>query len=358
MNSPTPITERDVPSLDQEQLQKFSFKSIHAEEVMPFNAHQALSSITSKEGVQVIGADFGGDKGVVQLFTVKDGQLQADDTYKNYTQGTGGEGYLALLEEANAYAVAHGLKIGISWGGPLVASQPQYHPKFKIFHEELAAKYPGGIHEAVPAMTTCVNDGMAGLISGAIEAAKVFDADNVLFPINGGGLGMAVLARNTAYSTEAGHVEAVSLLNTYAQNNPCGVFGAEYLCIETLGANKVGIEAQWEAQTGKHLRARDIETEYTAGDVLAADLYDHSAWVVAHMIAGTAQALEVDLVNDKTAVVGHGGGFKFPYYGERITQIIEKQFGGKLNFIATHQYGDSKTNACLDGAALGALLSE
>lgn len=357
MNTVAPITEREVPSLDQTQLQKFTFKSIHAEEVMPFNAHRALDILASKEGAQVIGADFGGDKGVAQLYVVKDGRLQVDDSYKNYTQGTGGEGYLALLEDANAYASAHGLKIGISWGGPLVSSEPEYHPKFKIFHEELAAKYPGGINEAVPALATCINDGTAGLISGAIEATKVFDIDNVLFPINGGGLGMAVLTDSTAYSTEAGHVEAVSALNTYSQSKPCGVFGAQYLCIETLGANKAGIEVQWEAQMGEHLRARDIETKYKEGDEFAGDLYDHSAWVVAHMIAGTARAFDMDLTGPKTAVVGHGGGFKFPYYGARIKQIIESEFGGNLNFIATNEYGDTQTNACLDGAALGALLN-
>lgn len=358
MISPTPITERDIPSLDQTQLQKFTFKSIHAENVMPFNAHQALNILAKKEGVQVIGADFGGDKGVAQLYTVKDGRLQVDEAYKNYTQGTGGEGYLALLEDANTYAASHGIKIGISWGGPLAGSEPEYHPKFKIFHEELAVKYPGGITEAVPTLVTCVNDGMAGLISGAIEATKVFDVDNVLFPINGGGLGMAVLTDSTAYSTEAGHVEAVPALNTYNQDKPCGVFGAEYLCIETLGANKAGIEVQWEAQTGEYLRARDIETKYKEGDKFAGDLYDHSAWVVAHMIAGTASAFNIDLMSDKTAVVGHGGGFKFPHYGERVTQILETGLGGKLNFITTNEYGSTQTNACLDGAALGALLSD
>lgn len=357
MNSSAPITARPVPKLEQTQLEKFTSQSIHAEEVMSLNTHQALSLLASKEGTQVIGADFGGDKGVTQLYTVKNGKLVTDNSYRNYTQGMGGAGYLTLLEEANQYAATRGIGIGISWGGPLSGTQPEYHEKFQVFHKELAAKYPaGGLSEAVPAMQSCVNDGVAGLISGAIKAVEMFDADNVLFPINGGGLGMSALVRDTAFSTEAGHVEAIGALNTYDQTKPCGVFGATYVCIETMGANKAGIEAQWEARTGNYMRARDIETEYKQGDVFAGDLYAHSAWVVAHMIAGTARALDIDLINAKTAVVGHGGGFKFPHYGERVTQILESELGGNVNFIATHEYGDSKTNACLDGAALGALL--
>lgn len=133
------------------------------------------------------------------------------------------------------------------------------------------------------------------------------------------------------------------------------MYGATYLCLDKIGSNKSGIEAQWEARNG-YMRARDIEDRFKEGDIFAGELYDHSALVVAHMIVGTALALEIDLSNKATAIVCHGGAFKFPNYGDRIQQIIEKHIGSMPNLIMTHAYGSKDTNACLDGAALAAAI--
>lgn len=351
----SPISDNPVPDLDASQLEKFTFDSIHAEKIADFNPKQADEVLRSKEGSKVIGADFGGDKGLTQLYVIRNGRLELDDNYKDYVQGTHGDGYIGSLEKTAAYATERNIPVGISWGAPLEGTRPLYHPKADHFLKELQERYDNDFKNIVPTLAACVNDGPAGLISGIIEASKDREVDTVLFPINGGGLGLAALVRKGIYATEAGHVEAIPALNNYSQDIACGVYGATYTCLEKIGANKSGIEAQWEAQNG-YMRARDIEDRFKEGNIFAGELYDHSALVVAHMIVGAAIALDVDLSKDTTAIVCHGGAFKFPNYGERIVQIIEKYIGAKPNLIMTQSYGFKDTNACLDGAALAAAI--
>ena len=352
----TPITDAPVPALYETQLARFTQDSIHAEEITDFDPELAAEILKSKEGSRVIGADFGGDKGMTQLYVIRDGQLQVDETYKDYVQSTHGDGYLESLEKTARFATEHNIPVGISWGAPLNGTKALYHPKADHFLKVLQEKYDNDFANVLPTLKVCINDGTAGLISGIIEVGRSQDVESVLFPINGGGLGMAALAHDKIFSTEAGHVEAVPELNTYNQDTECGVYGAHYVCLEKLGANKSGIEAQWEARNG-YMRARDIEDRFKEGDVFAGELYDHSAVVVAHMITGTALALDLDLANKATVIVGHGGAFKFPNYGERIQQILTKHIGSTPHLIMTQNYGSKDTNACLDGAALAAAIS-
>ncbi|CAN5633590.1 hypothetical protein BH23PAT1_BH23PAT1_2810 [soil metagenome] len=352
----TPLIEREVPILAGEQLAKFTEKSIHAEELMDLDPVKSLEKLLSLEGHKVIGADFGGDKGVTRLFTVSQGRLVISDEYEDYIQSSKGDGYLESLERTARFATEHAIPVGISWGAPLDGTKPHYHPKVANFLSGLSEKYSGDFRNLVPTLGACINDGPAGLISGAVEANRSHRATSVLFAINGGGLGIALLAKNKIYSTEAGHIESVVGLNSYDQQTPCGVFGAEYVCIETLGANKAGIEAQWKQITGEYLRAKDIEDRYKNGNELAGELYDHSAWVVAHLIEGSARAFDIDLSSDTTLIVGHGGAFKFPYYGERIQQILNKAKNAPVKLVMVKDYGDKNYNACVDGAALAALV--
>lgn len=351
----TPLTAREVPPLLAMQLAEFSMESIHAHQVMEFYPRQALERLEALEGRQVIGADFGGDKGVTKLFTVTGGQLVISDQYEDYVQGSHGDGYLESLEKTARFVAERDIPVGISWGAPLEGTRPLDHPKAVNFLGGLRQKYQGDFAKLLPTLRSCINDGPAGVISGAIEANRSHAATAVLLPINGGGLGMAVIADGKVYATEAGHVEAVDELNSYGQAAACGVFEAKYLCLEHLGANKAGIEAQWQQLTGHHLPAKEIEDRYKAGDNLAAELYDHSALVVAHMVQGTARAFNIDLSSELSLVVGHGGAFKFPQYGERVRQILSAATAGDVKLIMTKDYGDPQSNACLDGAAIAAL---
>lgn len=345
-----PITEHPIPDLLPDQLSKFTTESIHAESVSAFDPQRAIASLESREGERFIGADFGGDKGLTKLFKVHNGSLLIDDSYSDYVQSTHGDGYLESLEKTADFARKHDIPVGISWGAPLDGTRPLYHPKIDHFIQDLSQKYSGDFKNIMSELKACVNDGIAGLVSGIVEASQNKRIESVLFAINGGGLGMAALAHGKLYSTEAGHVEAVEALGAN-QGRPCGVYGETYQCLEQIGGNKSGIEAQWEKRNG-YLRAIDIEGKFKSGDIFSGELYDQSAFVVAHMIMGTALALGVDISQDSTAVVCHGGGFKFPDYSERVQQILAKYIGTNPMLINTHDYGLKETNACLDGAAL------
>lgn len=289
----------------------------------------------------VLAADFGGDKGAVKLFKITAGKPVVAEGYSDDIQDDGGKGYLGTIERAAAYAQSQNIPFGISWGAPLEGTRPQYHPKAEISS----------------AIVSVINDGPAGTLSGAVEAYRQHGSQDVIFVINSGGIGGSAVVNGELYACEPGHVEGIAALNTYAQTKPCNIFGATYVCMERLGANKAGIEAQWQAKTGAYMRARDIEDKYKAGDRLASDLYENSARVVAHLIVGMANAFTLDLTDPKTVVVAHGGALKFPYYGERIQQIIGKYLGAEPQFIMAKDYVGPESNACLEGAAISVVYS-
>lgn len=349
------LTYNQIPEIHSEQLEKFTLESIHAEAVQAIDPEALSQKLIDSEGSSIIGADLGGDKGVVKLFKVVNGVLVIHPEYEARVQGDKGEGYLDLLIDAAAYADAHSIPFGVSWGGPLNGTKPMYHPKASTFLEELAEKYDGDIAAISPSVKAVVNDGPAGALSGAIEAYRTFGATNSLFIINGGGIGTSVVSNGKLFAAEAGHVEGIDALNRYDQSVSCGVYDNKYVCLERLGANKAGIEAQWEALTGEYLRARDIEDRYKEGDLLAAELYDHSAHVIAHVVLGTAEAMNIDVTSANTVVVGHGGAFKFPAYGERIQQIVQQHLGAPIQLLMTKDFGPQDSNACLDGAVIAAL---
>jgi predicted NBD/HSP70 family sugar kinase len=351
-----PLTSLAVPGLIDDQLNKFSTQSIHAHDIMPFDLAGAIERLGQLDGKRVLGSDIGGDKALTQLFEVRNRRLVRLEDYADYLHGSNGDGYLESLQRAGQYAAAHDLPIGLSWGGPIDGTKPQFHPKFTNLLPDLQAKYGGDLANVLPTLESCLNDAPAGLISGAIEARRHHNPKSVLFAINGAGINMSALTTNRIIATEAGHVEASGQLNSYRQTTPCGVNDAQYVCIERVGSSKAGIEPQWQQATGEYLRGLDIETRYKQGNALATELYDHSALVIAHMIAGTARALDVELADDTTVVVGHGGAFHFPHYGERVQQILAQATGGKVALLLTKDYEDPGSNACIAGAALAALL--
>ncbi len=351
------LIDRPVPDLVEFQIDKFSKDSMHSQFIFDFNAGEVMRILRSKEGSNVLGADFGGDKGIVRLFKVQDGLLKTIDGYRDDIQGDDGRGYLQTIERAGAFASSNNIPFGLTWGGPMDGSKVLFHPKAKQFIGELNDHYGGDLKNISPSIKACLNDGPDGLVRGAVEAYKKFNSKNVLFVINGGGIALATLVDGMIYSNEAGHVEAVQELNKYDQDTPCGVFGAKYVCLERLGANKAGIETQWQHKTGEYLRARDIEDCYKAGNEFAGELYDHSAFVIAHMINGGMKAYNMSLNDPSLTIVFHGGAFKFPYYGERVVQVLAKDQDVKVKMIMTKDFGAQDSNACLEGASIMALLA-
>lgn len=349
------LTSRAVPSLIASQLSEFSKASLHEQVVRTANPERIFNRMVALEGQKVLGADLGGDKGVVRTFRILNGELHTIDDYASAIQGDDGAGYLQLLKDAGQYAEQNSLPFGISWGGPLDGTRPLFHPKAKLFLSELGDQFDGDLTNISTSIKGALNDGPAGALSGATEAYRKFKISNSIFIINGGGIGTSVVKDDTLYAVEGGHVRGLAELNQYQQTTECGVYGNTFTCLERLGANKAGIEVQWQDKTGSYMRARDIEDRYKEGDAFAAELYDHSAWVVAHVILGTAQAYELSLSESSTVVIGHGGAFKFPDYGNRINQILEKHTEKPVKLIMTKDFGADDSNACLDGAAIAAL---
>jgi predicted NBD/HSP70 family sugar kinase len=244
--------------------------------------------------------------------------------------------------------------VGVSYGDVLNGTKPASDRKLPLLFRGLSEKYSGDFKVLFPTLKAILNDAPAGLISGAIESNRAFGAKNILFAINGSGLNVAACVSGQIFGSESGHVKSAEQLNRFDQTEPCGVNGATYVCIQSLGSNKYGIESQWLARTTEPLPAKEIENRYKAGDKFAGELYEHSAFVVAHMIAGSSNVFGLNLADNDAALVCHGGAFRFPGYGERVTQILNKHYGSSVKTVLTKDYVKS-ANACLEGAAIAAL---
>jgi hypothetical protein len=128
--------------------------------------------------------------------------------------------------------------------------------------------------------------------------------------------------------------------------------GATHVCLEAVAASKAGIEDLWFQQRHEELGGREIAAAYLAGDELALRLYEGSALVTAHLVKGVAKVLGLIRDWDQTVVVGHGGTFQVPGYGERVRTILEKNLSSATRMLFTK---DFSANACLDGAAIAAM---
>lgn len=192
-------------------------------------------------------------------------------------------------------------------------------------------------------------------MASAFEAIKRYpETSNLIYVINGSGLGGAVLKENAIFTSEPGHVEVEARLNPFSQGKACGMFGGNHVCVEVVAAGKAGIEDLWLQQKGERLSGRDIAARYLDGDHIAGDLYDNSALVTAHVIKGIAKAFSFPKDFSRTIVVGHGGTFKVPGYGDRLRSIL----AANLPYVPTMLFTkDFSNNACLDGAAIAALVS-
>ncbi len=353
-----PLTRFDVPPLYSAQLAKFTMESIRATPVMNFDPEEALVMLALKKLQEepIVCVDIGGDTVVSGLAWLSGDRLVFDEQEKNELKSTDGVGYLSMLEEISHYATGHGFPVGISYAGPIVDSSPVAGQNVQIFLSELNAIYDNDFANLFPTLAVVRNDAVSGLISGTIQAKREEPrTTNVIYIINGSGLGGAALAGygNELYAAEPGHIAVIPKLNPEEQQKVCGFLGNEYTCIENIAGSKAGIEDIWLRNTGEALTGKQLEDLYKTGDDRVTHLYNDSAVLVAHTAQGVANSFNFDLKSRATVVVGHGGAFKFPEYGERIQQILEHTLGQKSRLLMTKDYSP---NACLDGAALSALL--
>jgi predicted NBD/HSP70 family sugar kinase len=338
------------PLLDA-QLDLLTPMSMRARRSRSFDPAAVAAALWAMSSARVAAVDIGGDKVSASFFSVADGRL-AQDGPSVVRRATAGAGYLAVLEEVSQRAAAASTPLGISYAGPLDGFTIVSGMNLAVFIGEFQARYGGDFGRLNPKVTV-VNDGEAGLLAAAMEAVRRHSGlRNVILVINGSGLNTAALIDGVVFTTEAGHVPVAAELNPLGQTKPCGMQGAQYVCLENVAASKAGIEDLWLRLRGEPAGGRQIAAAEAAGDELAAELYDGSALVTAHLVLGTACALGVRGDWSETAVVGHGGTFQVPRFRERVGRILASALSGQVQFFVTT---DFSSNACIDGGAIAAL---
>lgn len=343
----------------QAQADIFSSDSLHLSEIGLFDP--SLGSLADKIGQRVISIDIGGDKIVAADKVVgNDGRLHTVTKLQSGSREHGKD-YLAVMETlADKSHSGEGTIVGISFAGPTSGTKPIEGVNVNQLMTELQHNYAGDFigaslrkdvlfGENLAALT---NDAVAGLYAGAAEAVHQYpEVENVIYLINGSGIGGAILKNGKIYAAEPGHVQVEDVLNPYGIQEGCGILGQNFTCIERVAGGKAGIEAAWKAQTGQSLSGREIAEQAHAGNSLALSLYNNAAMVTAAVIEGISRAMDITLMNGKTAIVFHGGVFNVELYKNQIEEILTTD-GSRSPILFTADFSE---NACLDGAALAAI---
>lgn len=348
------LINRPLPeSLLAEQISEFTHENLRAKPVVTFNSQLALATLKQKKGHRALAIDMGGDKIAASVFEVNEDGSLTSVTQKSF-QSSHGDGYLQFLEEIKNDEDYRNVPVGISYAGPIEDSIPLAGPNVQTFMDELRAKYDGDFNKLFP-NSKAVNDAASGMFAAAVETRRKYPGiGQVIYIINGSGFGGAVLKDNQMIATEPGHIKVSDDLNTHGQDRPCGVFGATYICVESVAASKAGVEDLWrKLNDGEILNGRQIKDKYLEGNKLAGDLYDNSAFVTAHAIKGIAECFDLLKQPNDTAVVCHGGIFYVDGYGKRVQNILQKDLGFVPVIMLT---SDFSPNACIDGAAIAALV--
>ena len=340
-----------VPQLLPEQIERFTLGALKARPMREFDPQAALRALRASDSRTVAAVDIGGDNVTTASYEVQDGLLV--QRTKVLVRGDAGAGYLTVLEELASLARRDVLTVGVSFAGPTDGTRLVAGPNVTAFITELYDQHDGDFANVFP-WVAVANDAEAGIMAAALEAAMRYpDTRHAIYIINGSGLGGAVLYEGTIFATEPGHVEVEARLNPFGQRRPCGVLGATHVCLEAVAASKAGIEDIWLQQRRERRGGREITLSYLAGDQMALDLYGTSALVTAHVVKGMARAFDLPEDLDKTIVVGHGGIFHVAGYSERVQSILSKDLSRTPRMLFTK---DFSTNACLDGAAIAAVM--
>lgn len=345
------LNERAIPGLLTEQLERFTVESLRAKPVRRFSAHRVLDDLRANDDRTVVAVDIGGDKITASFVAVHGTTVQRSGDVLS-RRSDGGAGYLDALREVADAASALRAPVGLSFAGPVDGTRILAGPNLPAFMADFTAAYDGDLANLFPHVEVA-NDAEAGMMAGALEAARRYpDAQDVVYLINGSGLGGAVLTGEILYATEPGHIPVTDTLNVFGQDKACGMDGATFVCVEAVAASKSGIEDIWRKAMGDSLPGHEISARYLDGHQLATDLYDSSAHVVAHVIKGIAGAFGLLDGRQRLVVVAHGGIFHVPGYGDRLHQILENDLEYSPPLIFTREFSD---NMCLEGAAIAAV---
>ncbi len=352
-NSNEGLLARPVPKIISGQIDKFARGLMRDEPVMTLDPTSLIKRLEGTQDQEVIGVDIGGDKFFQQKYKVQTARLQAVGKH-TLIKDDAGAGYLGCLEKIAE--TREQTPVGISIGIPLLGTKTKPGNKLQSLRNDLK-KYGNDFAQLFDDRFTCLNDGPAGTIGSVLHAEfrNSKKIDNLIFIINGGGIGASVFTKNTIYTTEAGKVPVIDNLLRYEDKRDFSKFNQNKPCIELVAGNKLGIEYHWQQKTNQKLNAIEIEKQFTEnksnGD-FALELYDYSAELIAHVAQGLARAFDIDITSPNTVVVGHGGAFKFPGYGDRVKQILKKHNNSDIQMLLAKDFSD---NACAEGVAIAAV---
>ncbi len=330
------------------QLDRFTLESLHAKRVRTFELSNAFS-LLGKKMPTVLAIDIGGSKTNIARYDILNGSLH---TFGEQIEQDPGQ-YALLLKSQAQMAKEKDIPVSISFAGPIDGTRPVGGPNVPALLNELKNNYEGDFSRLFPTLVSVTNDAVAGLTAGALTAKEKYPAvKNVIYLINGSGIGGAVLKDTTMFAIEPGHVEAVPGLNRFGQNKSCGMFGASYVCVELIAGGKAGIEDAWSRRMSEKKTGGYIARKMQEGDAFAKSLYDNSALVMANVTAGVLKAFELSPEN--TVIVFHGGVFEVPGYTASVQKIFNQSLKVIPPILLTSEFA---RNACLDGAAILGWLS-
>jgi len=342
-----------VPVLIPEQVKQFTQTALGARTTRELDPHLTHNALVRGTASGILAIDIGGDKLISAPYEIREGELGPKQA-PVVLQSEGGRGYVEHLEKLAGDARRDRLRVGISFAGPTEGTRLMGAPNLPALFDDLLDRYDLDLANLFPSVALA-NDAEAGIMAASIEAIKRDrTTQHIIYIINGSGLGGAVLTRSRIVACEPGHIEANPRLNPFNTTKQCGLLGRTHVCLEGIAASKAGIEDTWLRERGESRSGRQIaRLLWNDNDLFARNLYDNSALVTVHAIAGLANAFQIPF--DQTYIVAHGGIFEVPSYRERVRLILKEAGISPLGSLFTR---DFSANACLDGAAVAAVLKD
>jgi predicted NBD/HSP70 family sugar kinase len=364
--APLLTDRRPVPPIDGSQLAAYNAESLHVTPAGRFNTTEARGILRKSEGQQVIGLDLGGGKAFAVLFNVVDGRLVPDKATAVTVEDKTGADFLPLFEQVSKYAEENGIPVGVSCAGVIEGAKLVQSPNVPAFSAGFQAEYGSDFTRLFPTVAAVNNDAEAAIKAATLNAG--FEGEGQIMKM------------------EPGHVELLDLKRPQGQtvpDEPCGMFGQEFVCVERAIGGVAGIESRWEKTTRESLDGRKISDLYQQGNSLATELYDTSATQLAIQIQGMGNTLGLTgegaraglllpiigggnggagfvMDDPKTntmpdlVVAFHGGVNNVPGYMDRVRHILGEA-GTSVNSSFTERFS---INAGAEGAAIAALMAK
>lgn len=352
------LTSLSIHDLFPIQLSRFTADRLLARITGHLDPLRAATILHQSNGRKILTFDIGGTAIKWAVATVdKHRKVIINDKKVQTIEKIGdGSNYADVLLTVEEKYKKQGMPVAISTGGLVKNNELIDSANFPGLVKRLdeLSNFKGIFGRTVRVM----NDAEAGVITAAVaDYIKSSIIRPIIYLISGGGLGGAAVDKEgNIISLEPGHLPIIDQsLNPYGVSTRCDFQGNDYVCLERVGASGAGIEAQWEKMIGTHVDCRLIAEEMYKFNNHARRLYDNSANIISHILAGIINAL--NFPDDNTAIVLHGGGFKTKGMVSRINQILSKHFTlDNVNITTAGKLGYK--NACMAGLAIVALINE